>query len=63
MNNFYKMLSQGCFTYKVISYDCKTKLYTLEHPVTKEKKFITKDDFNELYKDRLKIDKQLKNRN
>ena len=45
-----KVLQTRAFTYFVKDYDAKKKIYTLENPITKDIKIVTKEDFEKAHK-------------
>ena len=45
------ILQNRAFTYYIKDYDSKKKIYTLENPITKDIKRITKEEFDKLFYD------------
>ena len=44
-----KLLQNRAFTYYLKDYDAKNKIYTLENPITKDVKRISKEEFERAY--------------
>ena len=49
MKHSNKELQNRAFTYYLKDYDAKNKIYTLENPITKDIKRISKEEFERAY--------------
>ena len=44
------MLQDRAFTYYIKDYDVRKRIYTLENPITKDIKVISKEEFDKIYR-------------
>ena len=44
------ILQDRAFTYYIKDYDIRKRIYTLENPITKDIKMISKEEFDKIYK-------------